>query len=383
MNQSVSQNLLDLMTQPLTFAEYMNLVLYHPQYGYYSSGKVVIGSQGDYFTASSLGSDFGELLAQQLVEMWHHLEQPNPFYLVEMGAGNGNLAKDILTYLRQNQLLKLDAVEYVIIETSSALINKQKETLQDLLNDKIKITWKKWSDIPANFLVGCLFSNELLDAFPVHRLTVNNKEIKEIYVTAHKEKLIEITGELSTPKLLDYFNLIEIDLLNKNYPDGYTTEVNLAALDWLSQVYQKLKKGYLITIDYGYPAIKYYHPQRYQGTLNCYYRHRHHHNPYVNLGEQDITAHVDFTAIEKQGQLLGLETIGLTQQGLFLMSLGLGNKLQELSQGHFGLAEIMQRRDHLHQLIDPTGLGGFQVIIQGKELSLQEKELTGLKHPSP
>jgi SAM-dependent MidA family methyltransferase len=381
MNLSMSQNLLNLIPQPLTFAEYMNLVLYHPQYGYYSSGNVVIGSQGDYCTSSSLGSDFGDLLAQQFSEIWHYLEQPNPFYLVEMGAGNGSLAKDILTYLQQTQLLKIKELEYVIVETSPALKNKQKETLQDLLNQNVHITWKNWANIPDNSLVGCLFSNELLDAFPVHRLTVQNRELKEVYVMISEGKLREKLGELSTPKLLEYFKLVKIDLLTNDYPDGYTTEVNLAALDWLSQVSQKLNKGYLITIDYGYPAIKYYHPQRSQGTLNCYYRHRHHHNPYINLGEQDITAHVDFTALDRQGQQLGLETIGLTQQGLLLMALGLGDKLQELSQGNWKLSDIMQRRDQLHQLIDPRGLGGFQVLIQGKGLSLQGKELSGLKHP--
>ncbi|MGK7896408.1 MAG: class I SAM-dependent methyltransferase [Xenococcus sp. (in: cyanobacteria)] len=381
MNQSVSQNLLNLITQLITFAEYMNLVLYHPEYGYYSSGKVVIGSQGDYFTSSSLSSDFGQLLGQQFIEIWHKLEQPNPFYLVEMGAGNGSLAMDILKYLQQSQVLDIEALDYIIIEASPALRKQQKETLQELINLGIDITWKNWTDIPDNSLIGCLFSNELLDAFPVHRLRVINQELKEIYVTVSEHKIVEVVGELSTPNLLDYFKLVEIDLLSSDYPNNYTTEVNLAALDWLSTVAQKLKQGYVITIDYGYPAVKYYHPQRYQGTLNCYYRHRHHHNPYVNLGEQDLTAHVDFTALEKQGQLLGLETIGVTQQGLFLMALGLGDKLQALSQGNWEISEVMQRRDQLHQLINPTGLGGFQVLTQGKGLSLQGKELTGLKHP--
>ena len=170
--------------------------------------------------------------------------------------------------------------------------------------------------------------------------------------------------------------------MNTNdYPENYRTEVNLKALDWLENVTNKIKKGYLLTIDYGYNASKYYHPQRYQGTLNCYYQHRHHHNPYVNLGQQDITTHVNFTALEKQGQLLGLETLGLTKQGLFLMALGLGDRLSALSNGQYSLSDVLTRRDALHQLIDPTGLGGFQVLIQTKGLdpSQKQRSLTGLK----
>ncbi len=376
-----SQALINLITQPLTFADYMDLVLYHHQYGYYSSGKVEIGSQGDYFTSSSLGSDFGELLAQQLIEIWQILDKPKPFYLVEMGAGTGILARDILLSLRKFEPLTLQNLEYIIVETANTLQEKQKETLQDLINNNINITWKTWADIPDNSLTGCLFSNELIDAFPVHRIKAKNQKIQEIYVTVSEEKLTEAIGKLSTPYLLDYLNLVEIDLTSSDYPEDYTTEINLAALDWLKTISQKLKKGYLITIDYGYPAHKYYHPQRYQGTLNCYYQHHHHHNPYVNLGKQDITAHVDFTALDKQGNRLGLETAGLTQQALFLMALGLGEKLNELSQGNLGLSQMMQRRDALHQLMNPTGLGGFNVLIQSKELLESEKTqpLTGLK----
>ena len=208
-----------------------------------------------------------------------------------------------------------------------------------------------------------------------------NGKLKEIYVTREQNKLTETYGEISTPKLQDYFNLVDINLPTKDYPKDYRTEVNLAALDWLSTVSHKLQKGYLLTIDYGYPATKYYHPQRYQGTLKCYYQHRHHNNPYVNLGYQDITAHVDFTALEKQGELCGLEKIGFTQQGMFLMALGLGDRLKELSSGKYDIQQVFRRRDALHQLIDPTGLGGFGVLIQGKNLQTQEKSLKGLTIP--
>ncbi len=357
----------------ISFADYMDLVLYHPQHGYYSSGQVNIGSQGDFFTASSLGSDFGELLAEQFKEMSAILNNSDSFTLVEVGAGTGNLAGDILNYFKNNYPDFYQKVNYIIIEESQGLIEQQKENLQEFE----QIAWQSWQDIPDNSIIGCIFSNELIDAFPVHQIMIENKTLKEIYVTWQDNKLTEVIEDISNPQLLDYFQLIDIDLNTNDYPENYRTEVNLKALDWLENVTNKIKKGYLLTIDYGYNASKYYHPQRYQGTLNCYYQHRHHHNPYVNLGQQDITTHVNFTALEKQGQLLGLETVGLTQQGLFLMALGLGDRLSELSNGNYSLPEILKRRDALHQLINPTGLGGFKVLIQSKQID-KNQPLKGL-----
>ncbi len=365
----------------ITFAEYMDLVLYHPQYGYYSSGAVEIGSKGDYFTSVSLSQDFGELLAIQFAEMWQLMGCPRPFTLVEMGAGNGRLAIDICNYLQVYHPDLLKNLEYILVEEARELINRQQQLFQDLLSEGINCSWKSWREIPENSLIGCCFSNELVDAFPVNQILIKEGKLQEVYLTERQGKLTETSGEISTPKLADYFKLVEVDLPNKTYPENYRTEVNLAALDWLKTVANKLQKGYVLTIDYGYSAAKYYHPQRSQGTLQCYYQHRRHNNPYVNLGYQDITAHVDFTALERQGELWGLAKIGFTQQGLFLMALGLGDRLNELSSGKYNLLQVMQRRDALHQLIEPMGLGGFGVLIQGKKLREEEKLLKGLTVP--
>jgi SAM-dependent MidA family methyltransferase len=364
----------------ISFAEYMDLVLYHPDRGYYSSGVVEIGAAGDFFTSSSLGRDFGELLAIQFIEMWHKLDCPDPFLMVEMGAGNGQLARDILTYLAQNNPNLGEILEYIIIEESPKLITQQQELLQDFTG--INIHWKSWHELKNNSINGVFFSNELVDAFPVHRIIINYDKLQEIYLTLDQNQLTETIRELSTEQINQYFELLGIDLLNGEYPPNYQTEVNLQALVWLKTVASKLKQGYLLTIDYGYKADKYYHPQRNQGTLQCYYQHRRHNNPYVNLGYQDITTHVNFSALENQGKLWDLETIGFTQQGLFLMALGLGDRLSELSSGKYNIQEIFQRRDALHQLIDPMGLGGFGVLIQGKGLSKQEmRSLSGLNIP--
>lgn len=370
--------------QRITFADYMNLALYHPEKGYYSGGNIEIGSQGDFFTASSLGSDFGELLAEQFAQTWEILGRPHPFTILEMGAGQGQCASDILQHLQTHYPELYAIARYIIIEQSPALIERQQKHLQQWLKAGLNIQWKTWSEIEAESIVGCCFSNELIDAFPVHQVVVVDGTLKEVYVTISEEKFMEVIDELSTSKLQDYFDLIGIKICSSPYPNGYRTEVNLAALEWLETVANKLKRGYLLTIDYGYPAHRYYNPRRDRGTLQCYYQHRRHNNPYVNIGQQDITAHVDFTALERHGERWGLNNIGSTQQAMFLMALGLGNRLAELSGGKLGIQQTLNRRDALHQLIDPNGLGGFNVLTQSKGLTESEaqQELKGLAFPA-
>ena len=361
----------------ITFAEYMDLVLYHPEYGYYSSPVVDIGKKGDFFTSVALGKDFGELLAIQLQEMWQKLGYPKLFTVVEMGAGNGNLAKDILSYWSSNNPEIIAHLQYIIVEKSLSLKQIQQRALQEF-NGRIDLKWQSWEYLLDDSLVGCCFSNELIDAFAVHQVMIDNDKLQEIYLTVENDSIKEIQDDVSTEYIYKYFDLVAIDWTNKDYPKNYRTEVNLAALDWLNTVSKKLQQGYILTIDYGYPAVKYYHPQRSQGTLQCYYQHRRHNNPYVNLGQQDITAHIDFTALENQGKLVDLETLGLTKQGMFLMALGIGDRLNDLSSGKYNVMEILQRRDALHQLINPMGLGDFGVLIQGKNLTKEQSILQGL-----
>lgn len=365
----------------ITFSEYMNLVLYDHEYGYYTQKNIDIGTKGDFFTSSSLGEDFGQLLAEQFLEMWYILDQPSPFILVEIGAGEGFLANDILTYLSKSYPNFWATLQYIIVEDSETLIHKQQKVLQQF--SQVNIQWKTWENIENESLVGCCFSNELIDAFPVHKITKSEGLLKEVYVTINEDNLQECLGEISTNQIQDYFKLIGINLLDKQYCNGYQTEVNIAALNWIQTISKKLKQGYLLTIDYGYSSIKYYHPQRSNGTLKCYYQHRHHDNPYVNLGNQDITTHVDFTALEIQGELCGLQKLGFTKQALFLMALGLGDRLMALSNDKMVLSSILQHRDYLHQLMNPCGLGGFGVLIQAKGLQEQHKKfnIKGLTTP--
>lgn len=375
--QIITDKIVNSFQKKITFCEYMNLVLYHEEYGYYHNQNTHIGKEGDFYTSSSLSSDFGELLAEQFLEMWHILDKPSTFYLIEMGAGEGSLTRDILNYYSQNYPDFLVNLQYIIIEKSINFKDKQKKILQPLLSsNKINISWKTIDNIQDNSIIGCFFSNELIDAFPVHKIIKDQNELKEIYVTIKDNQLVENIDQLSTININNYFKLININLLESNYLDGYQTEVNLNALEWLKMISKKLKQGYLLTIDYGYKAEKYYHSQRSNGTLKCYYQHHHHDNPYVNLGLQDITTHVDFTALQLQGKLLNLETLGLTNQAMFLIALGLDSRLTSLSNNEkISLSDLLSKRNYLHQLINPEGLGGFQVLIQGKALTIKQQQL--------
>ncbi|NEO83347.1 MAG: class I SAM-dependent methyltransferase [Spirulina sp. SIO3F2] len=355
----------------------MDLVLYDPEHGYYSQHQTAIGSRGDFFTSVSLGADFGELLAVQLVQMWEILGCPQPFEVVEMGAGDGDLARDILNYLNQNAPDVSTQIRYLIIERAPGKLAQQQAKLQDY-----PVQWLTWDKLELDSLQGCCLANELVDAFPVHRVVVREGQLQEIYVTVQDGQLQETVGMLSTEAIATYFSDLNLDL--STYPEGYCTEVNLAAIAWLETVASKLRQGYLLTIDYGYSSDRYYHPQRHQGTLQAYYQHRRHNDPYVNLGQQDLTAHVNFTALEQYGQNVGLEKLGFTQQGLFLMALGLGDRLNDLSSGAYDIQTVFKRRDALHQLIDPAGLGNFGVLVQGKGLNdeQQQASLQGFKMPA-
>jgi SAM-dependent MidA family methyltransferase len=390
----------------IPFRDFMDLALYHPQYGYYNHRAQQIGPSGDFFTAPHLGADFGELLAEQFVQMWHLLGSPQSFSLVEMGAGQGLLAQDILRYLEKCHRDCFDNLEYIIIEKAAGLITQQQRQLQSQFGDRINLHWQTLESLQDRPITGCFFSNELVDAFPVHRVEFVNGELQEIYVTHHQQSgqqseqqsecqseqqpgscFCEILAQPSTPDLEQYFELIGCRPIGSDYPDRYRTEVNLAALNWLSSVAAALEHGYILTIDYGYPASRYYNRVRSQGTLQCYYQHSHHNDPYIHIGQQDITAHVDFTSLERQGDCLGLTKIGVTQQAMFLMSLGLGDRIAALGRSDSTdpqeIFSRLQRRDALHQLANPMGMGNFGVLIQAKGLSpqVQAQTLQGLAAP--
>lgn len=396
--------LLEMITQAIEqapqgripFAQYMELALYHPDHGYYSRGSEHLGFQGDFVTAPHLSPDFGELLGEQIAELWQHLGCPPAFDLVELGPGQGIMAGHLLQHLAQHYPPCLAALRYTLVETSPALRQAQAQNLQPWQAQGVPLHWCTLAQVPPATWTGCVFSNEWVDALPVHRVVLTESGLQEQYVTLGVEAaaaiadplsplpLVQSTlGPLSTPALQDYLQdyltAVGIELAAPRYPLGYSTEINLAAWAAWAAIAQALGRGYLITIDYGYEASRYYAPSRREGTLQCYYRHHHHSDPFVGIGHQDITAHVDFTALQRQGDTLGMVTHGCLPQGLFLMALGLGDRLSALGQppdqGQPSLGALLQRRERLHQLINPLGLGNFQVLVQSKGLSTAEQQL--------
>jgi SAM-dependent MidA family methyltransferase len=307
----------------ITFCRFMELALYHPQFGYYCSrepargagppspddiaaasrlaatGRPRIGKEGDYFTSVSVGPVFGRILARQF-QQWGVDE------VVEFGGHRGQLQADVLAVAPE--------LRYRVVEVGE--------------------------ELPAT-INGVVFSNELLDALPVHRVCGG----KEVYVTGD---FTEELGPLSDPRL-------------PRLPDGYRSEINLRALDWLADVVRRLKRGYILTIDYGFERPEYFAPHHAAGHLQCYYRHTKNGDPYQHIGEQDITAHVEFSSLIELGAQLGLETVQFTDQAHYLLAAGEGEiaGIVQRDAGKFSPA-----RNAIHQLLHSTMGQAFKVLIQ-------------------
>jgi SAM-dependent MidA family methyltransferase len=305
----------------ITFVRFMELALYQPQHGYYTSGRERIGKQGDYFTSVSVGPLFGKILAKQFLKFREELGNPSAFEVVEFGGHRGQFRTDLLAAAPD--------LAYHVVETG------------DPLPDSI---------------VGCVFSNEFLDALPVHLVHVQDGTWQEVYVSAD---LQEVLGPLSTPRLAEYLRDLPIQ-----YMEGYRSEVNLRALDWLAEVARRLTRGWIVTIDYGYERNEYFAPHHSDGTLQCYHQHVKSANPYANIGEQDITAHVEFTSLMEHGKKHGLETVLFTDQSHYLLQIG-ESEIAEIVERTAG--QPSKERAAIHQLIHPELMGRtFKVLVQKK-----------------
>lgn len=358
---------------PITFARFMDWCLYHPLYGYYSSGTARIGKQGDFYTAPCVHPVFGGLVARQLCEM-NEILGGKTFTILEIGAGRGFLCADILAWIRQHDQECYGRLEYVICELSPFFRQEQRERLIKEVG-RGKVHWLSREDLIAQgcSLNGCIITNELVDAFPVHRIVGEQEGLKEIYVAECDGRFIESRDKLSDPLLSTYFSALGIQLAEQQ-----EAEVNLQAWQWLQEMGRLLKCGFLMTIDYGCLAAELYDPGRRQGTLRCFYRHQLTDSPYENLGLQDITAHVNFTSLIRKGSEIGLDFTGLVPQYRFLMAMGLLEEITEISQD-MSPEESLQLRLSLKHLIDPEmGMGEvFKVLIQHR--GIEKPKLRGLK----
>jgi SAM-dependent MidA family methyltransferase len=341
---------------PITFARFMELALYAPGVGYYMRDAERIGPRGDYYTSSNLHPLFGELVAKQLAQMAGQLGA-GPVTIIEQGAGRGALAFDVVHALARAP--DLPAWTYLIVEKSPSMIARQQRLL-DPLPASGRVAWA--DALPSEPLDGCVLSNELVDAFPVHRVVRKGGALKEIFVDAAGEGLAERLDAPSTPDLGAYLDRVGVTLV-----EGQHAEINLAAIHWMGAVGRSLRRGFVLTIDYGYPADELYDPSRRRGTLLAYHRHRANEAFYERIGRQDLTAHVDFTTLAWAGRAASLEVEGFADQTSFLLGLGAHEAAERLLAHAADEAERERTLASIRGLLDPHDMGRlFKVLIQRK-----------------
>lgn len=348
----------------ITFAEFMGIALYHPAGGYYSRGGAV-GPRGDFYTSPSAHPAFGALLAVQLRRMWELLGSPSLFDVVELGAGNGRLAADITAHAGRLDPGFANAVRYVAVDRTpqapgaGGLAGPGAPQSYDLV---------RADGVPMRSVRGCFISNELVDAFPVHRFLVDDG-VLELYVTERDGRLVEIPGEPSTPDLA-----ARLERLPHRLPPGYCGEVNLAIGPWMAEVGEALERGFVVTIDYGGIDTDLYSARRMSGTLQTYRGHSPGAGPFAHVGLQDITSHADFSSIAYEGRRAGLETIGLVTQADYLARLGLGSWVRAIRTMGLGQQEKQANTMAMRNLVDPSGLGSFRVLVQEKRTAVDDIE---------
>lgn len=349
---------------PITFADYMRMALYDPQYGYYMAGPAKMGWEGDYYTSSDVSDLFAHCLGRQLYQMWEHLKRPTPFPVLEQGAGRGQLAQEIRAWAQQEAPDLHAALDY------------QSEDIRTGQDAQLH---------PANALTpSVILSNELVDALPVHIVEKREARLYEVYVAAQPQgRLYEELAEPASSAIASYLDDYKIPWTT--FEDGWRAEINLEALRWMERTTHLLtgplptrrRHGFLLTIDYGDKARALYTPYRHQGTLACYYRHQLTERPLIRPGEQDITAHVNFSALINEGRRCGLRLHLFTTQRQWLTDLGIYAELERLrtrdfsiidseratDRGQIALLQWYNLRQRVTTLTEPGSMGNFKVLI--------------------
>jgi len=360
---------------PITFAEFMRECLYHPEHGYYS--RTSSSRFGDYYTSVDVHPIFGRLLAWQFAQMWEQLGSPRPFTVVEAGAGVGRLAGHILDFAAVELPAFHAALEYIAVERSSARLAEHAGRLSA---HSASGRFSSATEMPHEIPAGCIFSNELLDALPTHRVVIDRGKLREIFVGMDEggnlatggERFVELLRESSTVELEQYFCEHGITLAEKQQ-----AEVCLEACRWIEDAGRSLARGFVLTIDYGHEARALYDDRHDRGTLLAYRDHAVTENLLDAPGMQDLTSHVNFTSVDLWGRRAGLERTGLVTQSQFLVALGRANEFGDLYEPGQSEVEKLRARLLLKNLIHPEGLGEkFQVLIQHKGIA--EPRLTGL-----
>lgn len=323
----------------LPFAEFMQMALYDPIGGYYTVGLQQFGQ--DFTTAPQISPLFAACLANQCAEVLRAVTQP---VILEFGAGSGRLCVDILTHLQNLDCLP---ESYLILELSGTLQAQQRQIIETEIPHLLsRVQWiQTW---PSTSFQGVILANEVLDAMPVHRFLQTDKALYEIHIAATSDdQLCEVIKICDNERLQAHVKNV---LASDRYP--YQSEVNLLVAGWLQHCAQILSRGMMLIVDYGFPCAEYYHPDRNQGTLMCHYRHRTHPNPLIHIGEQDITAHVDFTHVAESAVQAGFAVSGFTSQASFLLSTGLLNLVNAEDS-----TRLFQQQQAVKLLTHPSEMG--------------------------
>ncbi|HTI14489.1 MAG TPA: SAM-dependent methyltransferase [Dictyobacter sp.] len=363
-------------TGPLTFAEYMRMALYEPEYGYYVTGPAKMGWEGDYFTSTDVADFFAHCMGRQLQRMWEQLNHPATFRVLEQGAGRGDLAKSIQTWVTQHAPGLATALDYRIED-----INAGMDALRSL-SSNTTVPSANPDHTTDNFQPAVLLSNELVDAFPVHIVQKQENRLYEVFIHEQEGRLQEVLDHVSSDEIKHYLDEYKIPW--HTFDDGWRAEINIDARHWMARSARLLlgnerrkHRGFLLAIDYGDLARQLYTPYRHQGTLSCYYQHQLTDRPLIRPGEQDITTHVNFTALITEGRKQGLHLSSFATQRQWLTDMGIYEELEQLRQSEFtasendrasdrgqiALFQWYNLRQRVSTLTSPTGMGAFKVLI--------------------
>jgi SAM-dependent MidA family methyltransferase len=394
---------------PISFAEYMRVALYEPGFGYYVTGAAKMGWDADYFTSTDISGLFANRMGRQLFTMWEKLKRPTQFIVLEQGAGRGHLADGIRIWAQKEAPEFYRALDYRTEDirggedvTASGEIDQSK-TMRYPIQDEtgntssrhpkqgeaasIQLQYSNQGDprVPTptrgarsleQVRPSVVLSNELIDAFPVHIVEKRGEHLYEVFVDVQQDgRFCEVLDEPSTHELAGYLDTYKIPW--RTFNEGWRTEINLDALLWMQRTAGLMQHGFILTIDYGDKAKALYTSWRMQGTLLCYFKHQANERPLLHPGEQDITAHVNFSALIDEGRRLGLRLHRFTTQRLWLQSLGIQEELERRRITEFAEAETARATDKgqvallkwrdLRQraavLTDTNGMGDFKVLI--------------------
>ena len=390
---------------PITFAEYMRMALYEPEYGYYMTGTAKMGWEADYFTSTDVSSLFANCMGRQLFAMWEKLKRPGHFIVLEQGAGRGHLAEGVRLWAQKEASEFYEVLDYRTedirggadaVEERSPIqgrpvrgrgqIQGRGQAPPLLYTNEASISHDSVEEAKPKYSRGdprgrpvhasVVLSNELVDAFPVHIVEKRGERLYEVFVDVQQDgRFCEVLDEPSRPEVAGYLDKYKIPW--HTFEDGWRAEINLDALRWIQRTAGLMRSGFVLTIDYGDKAKALYTAWRKRGTLLCYYKHQANERPLLHPGEQDITAHVNFSALIDEGRRLGMRLHKFTTQRLWLQGLGIQEELEQRYINEFAEAEFARATDRgqvallkwrdLRQraavLTDPGGMGDFKILI--------------------